>query len=43
MRALVTTAVLLLLVPATSRAEPRAFEIGWLMVMDWDSDYPEAP
>ena len=24
-------------------AEPREFGIGWLMVMDWDSDYPEAP
>jgi hypothetical protein len=33
MAALTTTA---------ARAEPRSVSIGWLMVMDWDSDYPEA-
>ncbi len=25
-----------------AHAEPRELSIGWLMVMDWDSDYPEA-
>jgi len=24
-------------------SEPRTINIGWLMIIDWDSDYPEAP
>jgi len=34
------TAVLL---SGPASAEPRDLEIGWLMMLDWDSDYPEAP
>ena len=40
---LATLAALCLLPAAVAPAEPREFSIGWLMVMDWDSDYPEAP
>jgi hypothetical protein len=35
-------AVLVLCLPGELRAEPRELSIGWLMVLDWDSDYPEA-
>ena len=30
------------LVAPEAAAEPRNLSIGWLMVLDWDSDYPEA-
>ncbi len=39
----VTIVAALLIVPMPVRAEPRDLTIGWLMMLDWDSDYPEAP
>ena len=35
--------VVVLALPSGGRAEPRDLSIGWLMMLDWDSDYPEAP
>lgn len=37
---LVAVAVFL---PTAGHTEPRDLSIGWLMMLDWDSDYPEAP
>jgi hypothetical protein len=34
---------ILLLAGAEARSEPRTIHVGWLIVMDWESDFPEAP
>jgi len=40
---LVCGVALALLVPTgLAQAEPRDLSIGWLMMLDWDSDYPQA-
>lgn len=39
-----TLSILIFMVAASpAPAEPRDIAIGWLMIMDWDADFPEAP
>jgi len=40
---LLVAAMVAIVSPNVAAAESKEYKIGWLMVIDWDSDYPAAP